>query len=111
VGDAAGYVTVDVHEAIRAERSRMQWDQDHPGATTLDELVTRERPVHWVVLHAACDQVDERGPYTIEVERIRSAWDALAWTDHLIGKTWVAHTDWGSLINQIAKAGGSTEAH
>ena len=111
VDDGDGWVAVDVHEAIRAERQHREWDQGHTGSVTFDELSSREPPAHWLVLHAECDPLDERGPYSIEVQRIRTAWDVLAWTSHLVEKTWVAATDWRQLINDIAKANGSQEAH
>jgi hypothetical protein len=77
---------------------------------TMDDLRTRARSAPWLSYHGACDPLDERGAYSIDVERVRSGWDALAWTEHLMSKTWLGVTDWRHVLGRIAKEHGSSEA-
>lgn len=56
----------------------------------------------WRVLHSGCD-LEEPGMYVIEVERIRGLGQALEWTSHLMGKTWVQRSNWDDLMRIISE--------
>ena len=107
VSDGDGYITAGVDDVIRAERERQEWEDANPSSVTLSDLRTYPT-AHWLVFHSACDPDDEKGPYAIEVDRIRSSWTVLAWTAHLMGNTWVSVTDWHFVIEKVAAAHGGT---
>ena len=54
-----------------------------------------EHSAEWIVAHFRCD---DRDGYAIDVERIRTHKQALAWTAHLMGKNWSSWTDWCDVI-------------
>lgn len=55
----------------------------------------------WITAHFDCD---DRDGYSIDVERIRTHEQALAWTAHLMGKRWVADTNWLDVVGDKAVA-------
>ena len=108
IEDGEGYVVVNEGDATRAEEEKRSWDTEHDRAMTFDEMSERPEQVAWRVLHAACDsEPDEQEVYQLDVERIRTAWDALSWTSHLIGKPWLSATNWSSLIRRISAEHGA----
>jgi len=109
VEDADGYLAVEINEASRAERERQEWEEASPSGTAMAELLTYPT-AHWRVFHFGCDPVEERRRYRIDVEGIRSAWAALAWTAHLMGEPWALATDWRVVIEELAAAHGDTVA-
>ena len=104
VEDKAGYVAVDVYEAVRVERERAEWDEARPGVDIGEMMRSYPGPARWQALHGACDPLDERGPYAIDVHRTRTPWMLLSWTAHLMGKTWLAATDWDEIIERVGSA-------
>jgi hypothetical protein len=101
-----------VHYAAVHEHRRLKeaWGREHAGrvAIPLDAFDRYPRAPHWAVLHRACDPQPESDDYWIGVERIRSLADVVAWSGHLVGKTWLPATDWAVLLRRIGReAGGS----
>jgi len=109
VADADGYIAVGMDEASRAEREREEWEDASPSGTAMLELLTYPT-AHWRVFHSGCDPKNERGPYRIDVDQIRSAWAVLACTAHLMGESWAAATDWREVIGELAADHGGTIA-
>jgi hypothetical protein len=107
VADGDGYIAVGMDEVERAERERQEWEDASPGGTSMSGMRTYPT-AHWRVFHSGCDPVDERGRYRIDVNRIRLALAALAWTAHLMGEPWVSATDWRVVIEELAAAHGGT---
>src|SRR3954454_2340492 len=69
---------------------------------------SRER---WRVAHFDCLREGQEGiaPYIIDVERIRTPEHVVAWTAHLMTKTWLPGTDWHRKLQELAKAWGSAD--
>ncbi len=109
VGDGDGYLAVAMDEVNKAERERQEWEEANPTASTLSGLRTYPT-AHWQVFHTACDPAPARGPSRIDVKRMRSPWDALAWTAYLMGENWISATDWHAVIEELAAAHGGDEA-
>jgi hypothetical protein len=65
--------------------------------------LTRPRALEWHVVHYRCDPDPDAAAYMIEVENARSPWELLGWTSYLMGKPWVAHTDWGARAARVAR--------
>lgn len=109
VVDADGYITVGTDEVNKAERERQEWEAANPTAATLSGLRTYPT-AHWSVFHSGCDPEHGSGPHRIEVHRLRSAWDALAWTAYLMEENWLSVTDWHVLIEELAAVHGGNRA-
>jgi hypothetical protein len=70
-------------------------DIDEPE-TLQDLLRSRAERAAWHVTHDECGRAQVG--YRIEVERIRTWAAYLHWTGHLMGKDWIADTNWSDLI-------------
>lgn len=53
---------------------------------------------HWRVNHQECRQDQDESGYGFGVNQIRTMGQALAWTIHLMGKSWVGDSDWEAFI-------------
>lgn len=112
IEDGDGVLWCDITDVHAVEEATDHYDEEHGSVVTLDELLEYPSSARWRPLHFSCSGVDEVGPYAISVERIRSSWDVLAWTRHLLEKEWVTkHTNWRAIAGAVAEAGGSTEAN
>ena len=68
---------------------------------------TEPEEVLWETLHNSCDPDPSDDCYQINAERI-ATYPALAWwTAHLMGKSWLALTDWDEVLREVAGEGGS----
>jgi hypothetical protein len=66
-----------------------------PKPTDVPELVP------WSVTHLRCGSVNAADCYWIEISRIRSVPQVLAWSVHLAKKTWVTQeTDWLEFVDE-----------
>lgn len=69
---------------------------------TLGELLHGPRLEPWRAAHVQCVP-PETVTYTIAIERVRTPWQLLAWTAHIMAKPWAADgTDWLHLIETKA---------
>lgn len=50
----------------------------------------------WRAHHFRCTEDDE--DYALAVEELRTAWDLVKWTSHLMGKAWLGSTDWADVL-------------
>jgi hypothetical protein len=108
IGNGTGYITVDLNQAKRVLRWREEWDRelrsrDYP----MNETATCPEPTRWLVLHTTCDPLSEPGAYDMPVEKLRTSWDLLAWTGHLMGNRWLEATDWQRVTWRLAEENGS----
>lgn len=104
---APGYVTINHDDANKAEHAVAEWEKQNPGpAITGDALLDYPDPAHWQSLHEACDPEPDSSSYTITSHRIDDWPKLVAWTAHLMGKTWLEHTDWDELLATTAALGG-----
>lgn len=107
VEDGEGYVSISILEADHAFEAMSDWEAKHQRSMTYEEIASAPPHARWLVFHSSCDPAPEEESYPIDVERVRTPWDLLAWTHHLMGKPWIAGTDWISLIGQIARDHGA----
>ena len=63
--------------------------------------------VLWETLHHSCDPDPGNDCYAINAERIATSPALAWWTAHLMGKTWLALTDWDEVLREAAGEGGS----
>lgn len=114
VANDEGSVWVDMAEGDRYAINTRAWElleteQEAPGAHTFTaaSLLSHPDPARWHVHHAACDPSPNANAYTFEVHRCRSWVNLVLWTAHLMGKTWLPHTDWEDLLQEAAEAVGT----
>jgi hypothetical protein len=98
-----------------AERRRYQgelgaWKERHPRGTDgpdgwidLSALLAMPEHAKWGAWHLRCDPEPDESFYFIAVERIRSPWDVLHWTGHLLGKQWIDETDWITVLRTVSQ--------
>ncbi|NBE49900.1 transposase [Streptomyces boluensis] len=85
-----------VHNRLR------KWAAD--GSFSAGSLMSYPEPAWWQVHHSACNPSPDATTYAIEVHRCRSWADLVWWTVHLMGETWLRHTDWEDLFQEPAEA-------
>jgi len=110
IANGCGYVLVDVLAARDSLRAGAAWQRAHSGPVDVHELLsTFPAEVQWHAVHRRCDpDPDSASEYVIDVERIRSPWDVIGWTAHLMGKNWLEATNWSALIRSVAMRAGVT---
>jgi len=78
---------------------RIRWVCDQCGDTVQngEGYITADpsrRPVHWEVLHCACDPRPDVEGVCISVALLRTAEDLVRWTRCLFQTEWFVHSDW-----------------
>ncbi len=91
------------YDAInKAEEARRKWDSESSDigvfSTQFGEL---PQPALWMWGHRGCTDQDGANEYWIDAERFAMPADALAWTLHLLEKTWFRATDWETLVRRL----------
>lgn len=114
VADGEGSFWVDMSEVDRCSTNVRAWElretkQVGPGLHSYDaaSLMSYPDAARWRVHHAACDPTPNANAYAVEVHRCRSWADLVWWTAHLMGKSWLQHTDWEDVLQSAADADGS----
>ena len=84
IENGAGYI-----EFYNTDPSRRPAGGRHraPRCVPTSDLDGPDRYLGMRVVHFACDE-DQHFTYHIDVERIRTADEALDWTRHMLGKLW-----------------------
>lgn len=103
VADEDGYLTVNLREALQAERDNRLWNEEHQHSVTIEEMIAGTRLACWKSLHAECDPEvgdDEEESYTIEITDVRTYRSLLFRSLGLAGKTWLTATDWKSFVER-----------
>lgn len=104
VGD--GYVWVDNAEIAACERAWAEFDERRGGKSWqpvgLEDLFALPDEAEWQAHHARCDPNPDRSSYSIQANRIDTAAKLLDWTAHLMGKSWLGHTNWDNVIRSAA---------
>lgn len=94
-----GLLWINVHDAHRVADARRHWRETHGTTYTADELLTFPEAAQWRFSCRLCLPCEERaGEYAIDQHRISTHQQMLWWTAHLMGKDWLAHTNWGRII-------------
>ena len=87
------------------ERELGAWREANPltpmSTVTVDQIMQFPALIQWVWGHADCPDPDGDSLYWIEAARFNSVPKALDWTLHLMGKSWIQHTDWVALIRRL----------
>lgn len=105
-----GYIWVDLDAVMTCEHEVAEWTRrnTHPLGGVLvsgAELFTYPDEIRWRAHHAACDPEPDANSYTIRDPRICKWGDLLGWTAHLMGKTWLTHTDWSDVLRGVHSPG------
>jgi hypothetical protein len=98
----------DVLQAVREWEATRTAGQDGQALPTdgFCDLLDYPARVRWYSHHAACDQVLPGGAYVIGAEQLRTWADLAAWTEQLMGKSWLAGTDWQQVLGETARHEG-----
>ena len=104
IDDKLGMLWVDIVEATKAIRARREWDAMPRANGEPLALTNRPRAVPWHRVHYNCDPIPDAAAYMIEIEKIRSPWQLIEWTSHLMGKAWIDGSDWASCIGRLARS-------
>jgi hypothetical protein len=108
IEDGTGYIHIDLAAVMAVETAAHEWTAKHEtpeGAIFLTgaDLFDYPTAAGWTTHHADCDPHPDSNDYWFDVARARTHAQLLDWTAHLMGKTWLEHTNWANLIR--AKAG------
>ena len=99
-----GVLIVASGDLEKYEEELAEFDKKHPydaDGSRLLKLGEGEGPparVRWMWGHSKCLPSEM---YDIGAQRIDSVDKALAWTLHLMEKTWFVHTNWEASIRQL----------
>lgn len=102
IADGSGYLSLSAAESRRYHEELTAWRERFPsgtegphGCADLAAVMAHPAPARWMAWCSACDPQPDAGRYDVAIERIRTAWQALEWTAHLVSKAWVCdETDW-----------------
>jgi hypothetical protein len=113
VADGEGSLWVDMTEVDQREINVRAWKQLEAEPTTdmlqtysFSSILSYPEPAPWRVHHAVCDPDPSTNAYAIEAHRCRSWADLVVWTSHLMGKTWLVHTDWHKVLEGAGESRG-----
>ncbi|WP_030886411.1 hypothetical protein [Streptomyces sp. NRRL F-5053] len=113
VADGDGALWADMADVDRTATNTQAWEmletKQEAGALSFSagSLMSYPEPARWQVHHSACNPSPDARAYAVEVHRCRSWADLVWWTAHLMGKTWLQHTDWEDLLQETAEAAGT----
>ncbi|MEU4173001.1 hypothetical protein AB0F46_39795 [Streptomyces sp. NPDC026665] len=112
--DRQGILWIDMADVDRAVTDVQAWKLlDTEQETARDVhfaaacLMQYPKPARWQVHHTACNPSPRARSYAIEVHRCRSWVGLVWWTAHLMGTTWLQHTDWEQLLRETVEATGT----
>ena len=105
IKDGTGWITIAQSAVWQWQRDEKAWreSREDPHWLTGKDLDARPDEPRWNVVHSKCDAEDTGTDYTINIERIRTERDLLSWSAHLLGKTWIQHTDWHRVIRKAIR--------
>lgn len=105
IADGTGWITIERSDAYQHAREVKEWraSLESPHYITGAELRDLPDKPRWNITHSTCDEVEDVTDYTIAIERIRTERDLLSWSAHLLGKTWIQHTDWDRVIRKAIR--------
>lgn len=106
VEDGEGFLQVRMPDVIRQEQATVEWEAQHTdpdGGIGFDLADGPPDEVPWNALHGKCDAAGGE-PYAINIEELRTPWDLVKWTAHLMEKDWLTATAWDSLLQSKYEA-------
>ena len=96
-----GHLGIDVTALAEYRAAAREWDAANPdGSGTMASLLDHPAQVTWTTHHEACEP--NTCGYCIQVDQIRDLKSLIKWTAHLMGKAWLADSDWDHLLEKIA---------
>lgn len=101
--DGQGHLVVDMPAVNEAEQRWGDLGDKHSGGYSVGDLLAAPDPVEWRAVHLTCEP--EGSPYAIEIANVRTHAGLLAWTSHLMEKSWLRFTNWSQLIADKAGVG------
>lgn len=118
IDDGDGYIELPRSERRRYTEQLKDWESDNPQPdveptlceqlrniqTDWNRFVSMPAKAHWWAIHRTCDPNINSGGDWFDVATIRTHFDVLDWTAHLMSKNWINDTDWHRLIKRITKA-------
>lgn len=99
-----GVLHVNLDQA-RAHRHAVRATRSTEIGINLGDLLARPAPARWAAHHSTCDLDTESNDYWIPMREVRSHAQLLRWTAHLMGKNWLADTDWIQVIRDASVEG------
>lgn len=94
-----GHLGVDIGALAGYRAAVEQWEADNPGAGPMGALLDLPEQVAW---QAHCEKCDPHAcGYSIQSAELATYKGLLKWTAHLMGKAWLADTDWDELLEQV----------
>lgn len=103
IAAGCGFIGVRHSEIVRA---RQAGHGDGSTGALVEDFLNGPGEAVWHTFHFACDNGADRDYYQIGSERI-ATWPAVAWwTSHLMEKTWLAVTDWDTVLRELSDGGG-----
>ena len=107
----SGYVCVDKKAVYETQRLVEEWEARNPGPVISGSaLLDYPSSTPWHIYHRTCDpRPDSDSDYWFWASQVRTAFDLLGWTAHLLGKEWLKDTNWSEFLYGILKANGWRE--
>jgi hypothetical protein len=109
IADGDGWLTCSDFEVADVERREREIYESREHSWSPIPLSDFPDHAQWHKYHRLCDPDPNEDSYWINVERIRTLPELLAWTGHLMQKRWIRVTNWSYLIEGIAHQHGSVE--
>lgn len=97
VGDGRGVLAIRHDEVAMYYEAEEGWRAEAGPFPSVAHLMEHPPAARWHAQHDACFEPDS-SMYEIAVEDVRTPAQLLAFTAHLMGKTWLEATDWDRLI-------------
>ena len=104
IEDNEGSVRIAPYLVLRRKAAVRKWEYDHADpetgaiSATAAQVVAAHPPrVHWEIVHYVCEEAE--APYDFDVSQLRTAWDLLRATAHLMeSKNWLDDTNWHGIL-------------
>lgn len=107
-----GWVMMGAGELNRRRRELEEWETRHPAGKAMltADLMSYPVPAAWEVICQSCDDLrrvdgdEDDELYSFGTDRASTLSEVLDWCAHLSEKTWIADTNWASILRQLSKA-------
>jgi hypothetical protein len=108
VGEWDGYLYASVHQAQRSLQAERDWRERHPAplavsAANITELLSAPGHAEWKVTHIRCGgEACPFDAYCLDPGDVATWQQLVKWTAHLMGKNWLAGTDWEEVLREAS---------
>lgn len=98
-------LALDLDQLHRAMSAYSQHLEDirtqAPGESAEQQLARWSAGGHWRAYHYECQAEDDDDGYAIELAKLRTHRNLVAWTAHLMAKKWFPFTDWRAVLTHF----------